>query len=104
MTPEGKIKEQVKAMLKAEEVWYFLPVSNGFGVHGIPDFVCCYKGRSLFIETKKPGGKATPLQLRQKELIEAAGGKWFLVDGPEGLKEVGQWLNDQHSYQHRNVK
>ena len=92
MTPEGKVKETVKALLKQYGAWYFLPVSNGFGVHGIPDFVGCYKGRFFGIETKTKGKKATPLQLIQKGKIEDAYGKWFLVDGDEALASVEKWL------------
>lgn len=40
-TPEARVKEKIKKLLKAHEVWHFLPVSNGLGKHGIPDFICC---------------------------------------------------------------
>ena len=92
MTDEGRVKKQVKDLLTKYKAWYFMPVSNGFGVHGIPDFVGCYKERFFGIETKKAGGKPTALQLRQKELIEAAYGKWFLVSDEDSLREVEKWL------------
>ena len=92
-TPEGKVKDQIKALLKQHDTWYFLPVSSGFGVHGIPDFVGCHNGRCFGVEAKAEGKKASALQLRQKTLMEAAGAAWFLVDGAEGLKEVEAWLS-----------
>ena len=91
-TPEGKVKELVKELLKRQGAWYFLPVSLGLGAHGIPDFIGCYKGRTFGIETKAPGKKPTALQLRQKGLIETAGGAWFLVDGEDSLQRVQQWM------------
>jgi len=92
-TPEGIVKKQIKALLTAHGTWFFLPVSSGFGVHGIPDFVGCHNGRCFGVEAKAPGKKASALQLRQKSLMEAAGAKWILIDGPESLKELDAWLN-----------
>ena len=64
-TPEGKVKEKVKAILKRRGVWYCMPRGQTFGRAGIPDFLCCHKGRFIAIETKAGRGKATPLQLRE---------------------------------------
>lgn len=87
MTPEGKTKAAIKKYLNAqgfwpaggkrpEEVvgWYYMPVSNGMGCHGVPDFVCICNGRALFIEAKAPGGKCTENQIRRHMEIRAAGG------------------------------
>ena len=54
-TPEGKLKKAVKKELKKRGIWYFMPMQNGMGVVGIPDFVCCDAGWFLAIETKAPG-------------------------------------------------
>ena len=35
--------------------WYYMPVQTGFGVNGIPDFVCCWNGKFLSIEAKALG-------------------------------------------------
>ena len=64
-TPEGKVKEKVKAILKRRGVWYCMPRGQTYGRAGIPDFLCCHKGRFIAIETKAGRGKATPLQLRE---------------------------------------
>lgn len=95
MTPEGKIKELVKTYLKSlgTDCWFFMPVSNGLGVHGIPDIIGCYKGRSFAIETKKPGGKPTALQVMQITKIQEAGGFAIVVDGPEALEQFKRWAN-----------
>ena len=92
-TPEGAVKAKIKQLLTKYNTWYFLPVSGGFGVHGIPDFVGCYNGLCFGIEAKAKGKSASALQLRQKTLMEAAGAKWFLVDSIESLWEVELWLN-----------
>ena len=97
-TPEGKIKEQVKALLKKHNVWYYMPVSLGMGKHGVPDFVCCANsevesGLFFTIETKAPGKKPTALQEKCMAEIRQAGGMTFIVDGEESLKKVEEWLN-----------
>ena len=64
MTPEGKVKDAVKKVLKKHGIWYFMPMQNGFGVVGVPDFICCFNGAFLGVETKAPGKReqTTPNQ------------------------------------------
>lgn len=88
MTPEGKIKDMTKKLLKKYGAWYFMPVSNGLGAHGIPDIICCHMGKFIAIETKAPGKKPTALQALCHEAIRKAWGEVFVVDGEESLKEV----------------
>lgn len=94
MTPEGRVKAAVKKWLKAHGIWFFMPVSNGMGQVGIPDFICCAQGGFLAIETKAPGKLAntTPNQKRVLQEITDHGGKAVVVDDVsqlEGLFHVG---------------
>ena len=52
------------------------------GVHGIPDFICCWNGLFVAIEAKAPGriGNVSELQLMQIEGILDSGGLAFVVD------------------------
>ena len=63
-----------------------MPVSNGMGRVGAPDFIVCLGGRFIGIETKAKGkrGNATPNQLREIEWINRAGGYAFVVDDGRG--------------------
>ena len=81
-TPEGRVKSAVKRWLQARGIWFFCPVSNGMGVHGIPDFICCWAGRFLAIETKAPGkrGNLSEPQKFQIDGIRAANGFACVVD------------------------
>lgn len=74
-TPEGKVKRMVKAWLKTmSRQFHFMPVSAGYGVHGIPDFVCCINGVFVGVETKANGKMPTELQhQRLKEICNAGG-------------------------------
>jgi len=82
LTPEGKVKKEVKAWLVKNKAYYYMPVSNGMGRVGAPDFIVCIGGRFVGIETKAKGkrGNATPNQLREIEWINRAGGYAFVVD------------------------
>lgn len=82
MTPEGKVKAAVKRWLQTRGIWYYMPVQNGMGVAGIPDFVCCWNGHFIAIETKAPG-KRSNLSAKQEDQIMAihkAGGVAIVVD------------------------
>lgn len=89
-TPEGAVKDAIKAWLKAHGVWYFMPVSNGMGSMGIPDFVCCWNGRFLGIEAKAPGkrGNVSALQQHQIACIHQAGGAAIVVDDVAQLEPL----------------
>lgn len=91
MTPEARVKNAVKKLLTEQGVWYFMPVSNGMGRHGIPDIICCAAGRFLAIECKAGKGKTTALQQREMERIVEAGGDAMVVsDDPETMEYL-QW-------------
>ncbi len=79
MTPEGRCKAAIKRMLDAAGVYFFMPPANGYGRAGIPDFVCCVRGRFLAIEAKAGKGKTTALQDRELQRIKDAGGVSVVV-------------------------
>jgi hypothetical protein len=97
LTPEGKVKAAVKKVLKAARVYFFMPVQNGMGRVGIPDFICCVNGRFVAIETKAPGksGTLTPNQQREIGLIRGANGDALVVESAE---EVQKFLVQSGAY------
>jgi hypothetical protein len=88
MTPEGRIKAGVKKYLDSLGAWYFLPVSNGMGQHGVPDVIACVDGFFLGVECKAPGkrGNTSALQNLQISRIQAVGGAVVVVDDVAQLK------------------
>jgi hypothetical protein len=88
-TPEGKVKDKVKKLLKSlgPRCWWYMPVQNGMGVVGIPDFVGCLDGRFFGIETKAPGKKNNLTVNQQLQLagIESARGQTFVVAGDDDI-------------------
>lgn len=105
MTPEGAVKEKVKKCFAVHGIfpaakagsfpenaqgWYFMPVSSGHGVSGVPDFLGHHRGRFFGIETKAPGRKPSGFQALQIAAIRASGGAMFVIDGD--LSELESWL------------
>lgn len=74
MTPESKVKAQVKRILDAHDVYYFPPATGGYGRSGVPDIVGCHRGRFLGIEVKAGSNEPTALQQRELQRIRDAGG------------------------------
>ena len=112
MTLEGKVKKLVKdylisiGLIPAGQAvlctdkntgWFHMPVSNGMGVHGIPDFIGHYKGQFFAIETKTKGKKPTARQEHQLRALSLTGAKAFVVDSEESLGRVKEWVNETTS-------
>lgn len=88
-TPEGKVKDGIKKVLKAKGIWFYMPVAGPFSAHGIPDFVCIWNGRFLGVEAKAKGkiNDTTPNQERVIKEINQHGGIALVVDDPKKLEE-----------------
>lgn len=89
-TPEGRVKAAVKRLLKSRGIWYYCPMQNGMGVSGIPDFICCWEGRFLAVETKAPGRRSSTTANQNERIREiiAARGVAIVVDDVAQLQEI----------------
>ena len=98
-TPEGKVKLAVKKWLTDRRIYYYMPMSNGMGRVGCPDFLTCYNGLFLAIETKAPGKRAntTPNQKRELNWIANAGGIALVVDG---VAQLDAYFGDPDDHRH----
>lgn len=103
---EKDVKKLVKKWLDGRGSFWFSPVSNGMGKHGIPDFISCVPvvvtqamvgkriGAFLAIETKAGGrrgekdGGCTPMQALALIAIREAKGCAGVIDGAEQLSEL----------------
>ena len=70
------------------DVFYFKEHGGAYGTSGIPDIICCYKGRFLGLEAKLPGGKLTELQKRALDKINRAGGIARRVESADDVKAI----------------
>lgn len=93
-TPEGKVKEKVKKLLKQYGAYWHMPVQNGMGAPSL-DFVCCHKGRFFAIETKAGSKGMTERQAYTRSQIVAAGGTVFLVNETFGMDILENWMKGE---------
>jgi pantoate kinase len=91
-TPEAKVKAKIKAILKAHNIYYAMPIGTGYGNSGVPDFLCCVNGKFLAIEAKAGKGKTTALQEKNLRQIQDSNG-WSMVVDEESIEEVQIILN-----------
>ena len=70
------------------DVFFWKEHGGPYGTSGVPDIICCYKGRFLGLEVKLPGGKLTELQKRAIEKINRAGGIARRVESVEDVRAV----------------
>ncbi len=87
-TPEGKVKDQVKRLLKKYGCYQFWPVQTGYGAPTL-DCIACAFGHFLGIETKAPGKHPTPRQRMTIEDMRGAEATVFVV-GEKLLYKKGE--------------
>lgn len=79
-TPEGKVKDKVKKVLKELGAYYTMPATGGYGSSGAPDFIVCLDGMFFGIECKAGKNEPTLLQMKHLTEIRDAGGKGFVIN------------------------
>jgi len=112
MTPEGRVKREVKRLLEQynivaagtrEEIlgadptngWYYMPVKGvAMGVNGIHDFVGHAKGLFFSVETKAGSGEMTPNQIHRRNGIVRGGGRFFEINEFTGMQAFEAWLKE----------
>ena len=70
------------------DVFFWKEHGGPYSTAGIPDIICCYRGRFLGLEAKLPGGRLTELQKRALEKINRAGGIARRVESVEDVKAI----------------
>ncbi|MEF9896399.1 MAG: VRR-NUC domain-containing protein [Clostridia bacterium] len=70
------------------DVFFWKEHGGTYGTSGVPDIICCYKGRFLGLEAKLPGGRLTELQNRALNKINRAGGIARRVESVEDVKDI----------------
>ena len=80
MTPEAKVKKQVKKILDDIGAYHFSPLTAGYGRSGVPDIIACYKSKFIGIECKSGDNKPTLLQLRNIDDIKRNQGLAIVIN------------------------
>lgn len=92
MKKEADVKAEVKRVLNSygPKIWWYMPVPTGFGVQGVPDFICSVSGRLVAIETKFGKNGLTKYQIKQMEAITGTGAAHMVIneDNVYALKAI----------------
>ena len=87
---ERKLKALVVNFLNLRGAWIFhqsMSKKTG-GRPGVPDILCCYRGRFIAMELKVRSSKLSPEQEREAERLRNSGGVFVVVRRLEDLVEV----------------
>jgi hypothetical protein len=87
ITPEGRIKKQIRDWLREQGAYVFSPVQQGFGQQSL-DLLVCWRGDFVAIEVKAPGNKPTKRQELIADQIKAAGGITVLAYTLDDVKSI----------------
>ena len=80
MTPEKKVKKLVTDYLKSANLFWFYPVASGYAANGIPDIICCIRGKFVAIECKAGKNTTTAIQDKKIREIQSAGGMAMVIN------------------------
>lgn len=76
---ESKLQKRIQNYLTSIGAYEFKVHGEIFMRAGIPDIICCYKGRFIGIEAKEPGNHPSELQLAHGRKIVKAGGLFIVA-------------------------
>lgn len=66
-----------------------------YGTAGIPDIICCCKGKFVAFEVKTEHGKLSKLQEVMIERIRQAGGVAFKVTSVQEVKDILEKMSQE---------
>lgn len=84
------------------DMFFWKEHGGPYGTSGIPDIICCYKGRYIGMECKLPGGRLTELQKRAIAKINRAGGVARRVESVADVQAIIQQLEKELAFQPGN--
>lgn len=71
-----------------------------YGYSGLPDIICCYKGKFLAFEVKTPKGKLSKLQEITIQKIKDANGNAYKVTCLGEVKQILRHLDTVYTPLH----
>lgn len=88
-TKEATIQKAILRWLRTRPRSFTVKLAAGpYSVPGLPDVLHLEGGRAFLFEVKRPGGKATPLQLATLEKLALAGAVVAIVRDVAEVKDI----------------
>ena len=91
MKNEHALRRAVSAYLKtAPGVWALKVHGGPFQMKGVPDYLCCVRGRFVAIEIKRPDGRGRTSKLQDEIIrrIREAGGVAVVAESLEDVERA----------------
>lgn len=88
--PESRMSRAIGAGIIARGGFVFKVHGGPTMMAGLPDLVGVIDGRSIWLETKMPGGVPTATQLHVHRKITRAGGNLIV---PRSVREALDWVD-----------
>ena len=80
------------------DIFFWKEHGGPYGTSGVPDIICCYKGRFLGLEVKLPTGTLTELQKRAIEKINRAGGIASRVESVADVQKIIAKVDEEEKH------
>jgi hypothetical protein len=94
--PESKIVRRIRQEIEKQGGRCFkIHGEDTFQEVGIPDLLCCYRGRFVGLEVKQPGNKPSPMQRVVLNEIVAAGGYAAVVTTVEQVVHLLATIDEE---------
>jgi len=85
----------LKYLKELDKCYCFKEHGGSYGSTGIPDIICCYKGRFLAFEVKTQKGRTTALQEVNIRKINEAEGIAVVVRSLDDVKNVMKEMEER---------
>lgn len=94
MTPESKLKKELKKLLNERGAYWCSVAEGTYAKPGDPDIIACYKGTFIGIEAKTYEGSQSEWQKLRELMITRAGGVYAIIKSVEALSELLDGLDE----------
>ena len=81
------------------DIFFWKEHGGPYGTSGVPDIICCYKGRFLGLEVKLSTGTLTELQKRAIDRINRAGGIASRVESVADVQKIIAKVDEEENHQ-----
>ena len=85
MTPEGKIKKEMRDWLSVHGIYYANVAGGAFSKPGDPDIIADVNGHFLAIEAKTKTGRQSEYQKVCQRQVEESGGMYIVARSVEDV-------------------
>jgi hypothetical protein len=93
MRNEGDVKKAVKEILNKVGAWWYMPPASPYGRIGVPDFICCLRGKFFSVETKFGYNKPTARQEIEMQGIRKAEGTTLVIN-ENNIRELQDYVDN----------